>query len=126
MKHENLEAIYRLSPMQEGILFHVLAEPEAGLYFLQFGLELRGPLDLPALRRAWEETIERHAALRTTFHWQGLEKPVQVVSRRVELPWEERDWQEAPPRQRPRSAGRSCAALTGSAASTCLRHPRSA
>ena len=34
-----------------------------------------------AFRRAWERTQERHGALRTSFHWQDLPKPLQVVEK---------------------------------------------
>lgn len=92
MKPENLESVYRLSPTQEGILFHSLAEPAADHYFLQIGCVLRGELEAPVFRQAWNAVIARHPALRSSFQWEELEKPVQVVSRRVELPWEEQDW----------------------------------
>jgi amino acid adenylation domain-containing protein len=92
MKPENLESVYRLSPTQEGILFHSLAEPQGDLYFLQIACVLRGELNAPAFRRSWDSVVARHPALRTAFQWEELEKPVQVVSRRVELPWREEDW----------------------------------
>ncbi|HEY2739791.1 MAG TPA: condensation domain-containing protein, partial [Thermoanaerobaculia bacterium] len=92
MKPENLEAIYRLSPVQEGILFHALYEPEQGLYVLQLVCRLDGPLDVESLKRAWALVLERHAVLRTSFHWEDVTHPVQVVARRVDLPWHEEDW----------------------------------
>ncbi|HSG40808.1 MAG TPA: amino acid adenylation domain-containing protein, partial [Thermoanaerobaculia bacterium] len=92
MKPENLESVYRLSPTQEGILFHSLSTPGGDPYFLQTACALRGELDIPAFRRAWEEVTARHPTLRTAFHWEALDKTVQVVSRAVPLPWEERDW----------------------------------
>ena len=39
-------------------------------------------------RRAWEEVVDRHPVLRTAFAWQGLDQPLQVVRRRVTLPFE--------------------------------------
>jgi len=91
MRPENLEAIYRLSPVQEGILFYALNEPESGLYVRHLVVELSGALDADRLREAWARVVERHAVLRTSFHWQEVAHPVQVVARRVELPWEEKD-----------------------------------
>nr|MDP9121889.1 condensation domain-containing protein [Acidobacteriota bacterium] len=92
MKPENLESIYRLSPVQEGILFHTLREPESGLYVQQLVVKLRGPLEVASLKQAWTRLLERHPVLRTSFHWQEVAHPVQVVARRVALPWEEVDW----------------------------------
>ncbi len=97
MKPEKLESVYRLSPTQEGILFHSRADAGPDLYFLQFACGLRGDLDAKAFRRAWELVVARHSVLRTAFHWEGLEKPVQVVSRGVALPWQELDWRDLTP-----------------------------
>ncbi|HEX3526556.1 MAG TPA: amino acid adenylation domain-containing protein, partial [Thermoanaerobaculia bacterium] len=91
MKPENLEAIYRLSPVQEGILFHALNEPESGLYVRHLVVELSGTLEVDRLKAAWGSLVERHAVLRTSLHWQEVAHPVQVVARRVTLPWEEKD-----------------------------------
>ncbi|HEX7184126.1 MAG TPA: amino acid adenylation domain-containing protein [Thermoanaerobaculia bacterium] len=88
----NIEAIYPLSPMQQGMLFHILAEGESGAYFRQSIWTLPGKLDGPALRKAWECVVERHAILRTAFVWKGLEEPLQVVRKVVSLSWEEMDW----------------------------------
>ena len=94
MRPENLEAIYRLSPVQEGILFHSLDEPDSGLYVRHLVVELSGTLEVERLQAAWARLVERHAALRTSFHWQEVAHPVQVVARRVTLPWEEKDWRD--------------------------------
>src|SRR5215813_8364171 len=92
MRPENLESIYRLSPAQEGILFHALNEPDNALYVRHLVVELSGVLELDRFREAWTLLLARHAVLRTSFHWQEVAHPVQVVSRRVGLPWEEKDW----------------------------------
>ena len=44
MRPENLGSIYRLTPVQEGILFHSLHEPENSLYVSQLLCTLNGPL----------------------------------------------------------------------------------
>ena len=88
----NVENVYRLSPMQQGLLFHTLYEPEGGAYVIQLNYELVGLLDVAALKGAWERVIARHAALRTAIVWEGLDQPIQVVRRRVELPIVEHDW----------------------------------
>ena len=90
---ENVEDIYELSPLQEGILFHSLyAARSSGMYFEQFSFPVTAVLHPPALREAWERVVARHAVLRSAFLWEGLERPVQVVHRQVELPWRYEDW----------------------------------
>jgi amino acid adenylation domain-containing protein/non-ribosomal peptide synthase protein (TIGR01720 family) len=92
----DVEDIYPLSPMQQGLLFHTLMSPRSGMYFEQLTLSLAGPLDAAALRTAWQEMVGRHAVLRTRFAWEGLDAPLQVVERHVELAWEEHDWSRLP------------------------------
>ena len=88
----NLEDIYELAPLQEGMLFHHLSAPQAGLYCEQMGFDLEGPVDEAMLARAWQEVIGRHPALRTSFQWEGLENPLQVVHRTATVPIEYHDW----------------------------------
>ncbi|PSB01239.1 condensation domain-containing protein, partial [Merismopedia glauca] len=99
MKSENLQDIYELSPLQQGLLFHTIYAPQSGVYFEQFSWTLEGKLDVSAFKQAWERVIDRHAILRTAFYWQELEKPYQVVYSEVPLPWQYKDWQEIPETQ---------------------------
>jgi hypothetical protein len=98
-KKQNVEAIYPLSPMQEGMLFHTLYAPASGVYFQQVVCTFGGGLDAAALRRAWQGVVERHAVLRTAFVWERRDKPLQVVRRRAVLPWEEQDWRGLGPEE---------------------------
>jgi amino acid adenylation domain-containing protein len=96
MNVRNIEDIYPLSPMQQGMLFHSLYAPETGVYFEQSVWTLRGRLNVPAFRRAWQQVINRHSALRTTFLWEELDEPLQVVHRSVKVPLVQRDWRHLP------------------------------
>ncbi|MGH9932003.1 MAG: condensation domain-containing protein, partial [Pyrinomonadaceae bacterium] len=87
-----VESVYSLSPMQKGILFHSVYEADPAMYFQQHCYTLLGELDVPVFRRAWQKVIERHAILRTAFVWEGLDDPLQVVGKRVNLPFEYHDW----------------------------------
>ena len=87
----SVEVIYPLSPMQQGMLFHTLYNPQSGLYLEQHQYILRGPLHVSAFKEGWERIIQRHAILRTQFMWQDLNEPLQVVWRELSLPWAEYD-----------------------------------
>ena len=91
-KSKNIESIYPLSPMQEGLLFHTLYEGESGVYFEQFSFTLSGDLNITAFEQAWEKVVERHPVLRTLFVWGNSKKPLQVVRKKVNLPWNNYDW----------------------------------
>jgi len=88
---ENIADIYELSPMQQGLLFHTLYAPDSGVYFNQFCCTIRGNLNLAAFQQAWQQVVERHPILRTSFYWE-LDKPLQVVHQQVALPWQDYDW----------------------------------
>ena len=92
MKMKNVQDLYPLSPMQQGMLFHCLLQEKAPVYFEQSCLNLQGSLDKEALKRAWDKVFVRHSILRTAFLWEGLEKPLQIVRAKVSLPWSELDW----------------------------------
>ncbi|MBI5032799.1 MAG: amino acid adenylation domain-containing protein, partial [Chloroflexi bacterium] len=92
MSKRNIEAIYSLSPMQQGMLFHSLYAPESGVYVEQTVCTLEGDLDVPSFERAWKYVTERHPILRTAFAWKRLDKTFQVVHREVHLPFEQHDW----------------------------------
>jgi amino acid adenylation domain-containing protein len=89
---ENIADIYELSPMQQGLLFHTLFAPDSGVYFNQLGCTVRGNLNVAAFQKAWQQVVERHPILRTGFYWEELDKPLQVVHRQVEIPWQQHDW----------------------------------
>src|SRR5579885_2071641 len=89
---KNVEDIYPLTPLQSGMLFHSLAAPESGVYVNQVTCTLPADLDPRLFRQAWERLVERHAVLRTSFLWDGLDEPLQAVRKEVSLPWQELDW----------------------------------
>jgi amino acid adenylation domain-containing protein/non-ribosomal peptide synthase protein (TIGR01720 family) len=91
-----VEDLYPLSPLQEGLLFHALYGGESQAYQVQAAHRLEGPLDAGLLRRAWAETVRRHAVLRTDFAWRGLRRPLQRVHAAVEVPWRVEDWRGRP------------------------------
>lgn len=85
---QNIESIYRLTPAQEGILFHVIQDPGSGAYFQQFTCVLSRDIDDADFEEAWQRTLALHPGMRALFTWEGRENPLQVVRRRVELPFE--------------------------------------
>jgi amino acid adenylation domain-containing protein/non-ribosomal peptide synthase protein (TIGR01720 family) len=89
-----IEAIYPLSPMQQGMLFHSLYEDGAGHYVNQMRLDIDG-LDPERFARAWQAAVDAHPILRTGFLWQGgLEQPLQCVLKQVQVPFAGHDWQQ--------------------------------
>ena len=81
----NIQDIYGLSPLQDGILFHHLLSKEGDPYLLvgQMAFGSRDLLDryVDAVR----QVVDRHDILRTSIVWDGLSAPAQVVWRRAPL-----------------------------------------
>ncbi|MBW4556593.1 MAG: non-ribosomal peptide synthetase [Trichormus sp. ATA11-4-KO1] len=91
---ENIEDIYPLSPIQHGMLFHRLQAPEMGLYHIQLVYTFSGNLNIAAFIYAWQQVTNRHTILRTSFYWEELDKPLQVVHQQVEVPVEYQNWRQ--------------------------------
>jgi hypothetical protein len=90
------EDLYALTPFQQGILFHVLDTPNAGVYLNQQRYTLRGDLDLEAFKKALQGVMDRHQILRTSFVLSAPSGPLQVVYRKLNLPWTMHDWSDMP------------------------------
>ncbi|NBK42077.1 amino acid adenylation domain-containing protein, partial [Pseudomonas soli] len=81
----NVQDLYALAPLQQGILYHHLASAEVDPYVLQLGFAFAGQAELDAFVAALNQVIARHDILRTSVHWQGLDEAVQVVWREARL-----------------------------------------
>ncbi|WP_313432678.1 condensation domain-containing protein, partial [Pseudomonas sp.] len=81
----NVQDLYGLAPLQQGILYHHLASEGADPYVLQARFAFPDPATLDAFAAALDQVIARHDILRTSIHWQHLEEPVQVVWREARL-----------------------------------------
>ncbi|WP_416422489.1 amino acid adenylation domain-containing protein [Pseudomonas sp. App30] len=80
-----IEDIYPLSPMQQGILFHSVFTPTAGAYINQLRVDVQG-LDLARFRAAWQAALDAHPVLRCGFAWEGEgDAALQIVHRHVSL-----------------------------------------
>jgi amino acid adenylation domain-containing protein/thioester reductase-like protein len=100
MKTTNVADVYELTPLQQGLLFHCLQAPSAGYYIEQMHFTMRGELRVDVIREVWQRIIARHPGLRTSFSWEDINRPVQIVHTRAALPLDEVDLSGVPADER--------------------------
>ncbi len=74
---------FPLTPNQEALLWHHLQKPDNDSGLLELSFILEGQLEWDIFERAWIHVIARHAALRTSIHWQSTSSPHQMVHEEV-------------------------------------------
>ncbi|MBP9800713.1 MAG: amino acid adenylation domain-containing protein, partial [Sterolibacterium sp.] len=80
----NLQDIYPLTPLQEGLLFHHLLSEQGDAYILPVLLQIEGEALYTAFLNTLRAVLQRHDALRTALYWQD-DQPLQIVLRQVKL-----------------------------------------
>ncbi|BAQ82138.1 peptide synthase [Pseudomonas sp. St29] len=91
-----IEDVYPLTPMQEGMLLHTLLEPGTGLYYMQDRYRINSELDPERFAQAWQAVVARHEALRASFCWNVGEDMLQVIHKPGRTPIEFLDWSAVP------------------------------
>jgi amino acid adenylation domain-containing protein/non-ribosomal peptide synthase protein (TIGR01720 family) len=89
----DVEDLYPLSPMQQGMLFQSVYSQGSTDYINQMRVDVQG-LDVSRFQQAWQAAVDSHETLRSGFLWQaGLNQPLQVVYKQVQLDLVAHDWQ---------------------------------
>lgn len=95
LERDQVEEIITLTPMQEGILFHYLMDPESDMYHENLSLELRGDIHFEIFEKAWRFVVESNQMLRTVYRWKQVSHPIQIVLKEYMLPIEFVDLSES-------------------------------
>ncbi len=80
----NLEDVYELSPLQEGIYFFWLSDKKSSVYFEQLSYRVTADeLEISKLETAYNKLIDRHVVLRTSFQKDYGNTLLQIVKKSV-------------------------------------------
>ncbi|NOQ27975.1 MAG: amino acid adenylation domain-containing protein, partial [Bacteroidales bacterium] len=74
-----IEDICKLTPMQEGMLFHAIHDSESLAYFIQMSYRLNSEVSLDIMQKSLNELFNRHEVLRTIIIHKDVEIPIQIV-----------------------------------------------
>ncbi|MBH3428630.1 non-ribosomal peptide synthetase [Pseudomonas alkylphenolica] len=89
-----IEDVYPLTPMQEGLLLHTLLEPGTGIYYMQDRYRINSALDPERFAQAWQLVVARHEALRASFSWNAGEAMLQIIHKPGSTPLDFQDWSD--------------------------------
>jgi amino acid adenylation domain-containing protein/non-ribosomal peptide synthase protein (TIGR01720 family) len=84
-RRNQIQSIYRLSGLQQGMLFHSLYDTGSTAYLEKFSFDLRDIVP-EYIQKSWDYVIKNHSILRSAFYHEEFSIPVQVVYNHVELP----------------------------------------
>ncbi len=79
--NKKIENVYPLTPLQEGMLFHNIFDPNSTAYILQDVLSFNYNIDSQYLTDALKLLSKRYSVLRTSFVYKGMKDIYQVVLR---------------------------------------------
>ncbi|MBA4531487.1 non-ribosomal peptide synthetase [Brevibacillus halotolerans] len=85
-KKDKIKDIYSLSPLQKGMLFHSMKDPQSDAYFEQVTLLLEGVVNPTYLAESIQGLVQKYDMFRSVFRYKKVD-PVQVVlsERKIDL-----------------------------------------
>lgn len=78
MSIDNIQRMYTLTPMQEGLLFHSIADKDE-YYHVNMELRVTGVLNEELFDQSFRELVARHDVLRTNFDSSNFKENMQIV-----------------------------------------------
>ena len=87
--------VYPLTAMQDSMVYQLKTNPKKGLYVVHHAFILKDKnLDTKAFKEAWKYTLNNFEALKTSFIWEDISCPVQVLHKEVDVNMVEMDWRD--------------------------------
>ncbi|MGG4404334.1 condensation domain-containing protein, partial [Paenibacillus amylolyticus] len=87
----NIENIYSLTPVQEGMLYHKLMNSDSSAYIVQHLFELNGLINEQKVEDAIQLVAMKHEVLRTSIVYEKLTIPRQIILKNRTIEYERID-----------------------------------
>lgn len=84
---EDVEDAYPMIQLQTGMFYYNEADPISAVYHDVFSFGIQSKFDREKLEQAIHQLVERHPVLRTSFHIAEFSEPMQLVHRKVDVPF---------------------------------------
>lgn len=91
--------VYPLTPMQQGMFYNALVQPESSAYFEQATIRLSGAVDVARLAQCQQAITDKYEIFRTLFVHEQLQQPRQVVLEHLETDIETIDLRHVAPQR---------------------------
>lgn len=92
LNNGEIEDIYPLAPMQEGMFFHAQYNPESSSYLEQTSFVIEGTLNEELFHECWNQLVRRYDVLRTRYFSMACPVPLQVVMKNQNIDFIREDW----------------------------------
>ncbi|MEW9701751.1 amino acid adenylation domain-containing protein [Paenibacillus sp. SI8] len=89
---EEIEDVYPLTPLQDYMLATLRQRPEPAQFFVNMVMHFKDRLDPVLMTQAWQLVANHFAITKTSIADEGLEEPMQVTRRNVQVPIHYHDW----------------------------------
>ena len=94
MKNQNIENIYPLTSLQEGMLFHALRMEDHFVYMEQMSMTLNAPLDEKRIEESFQLLAQKYDVLRASIVYEKTPRPLHVIKKKIEIPIQVHNLQE--------------------------------
>lgn len=76
---EEMEKICPLTPLQQGMFYHWIADPKKTSYLLQDEIILTSPWNPIYMQKSMELLVKKYEVCRAAFYYKGLKQPYQII-----------------------------------------------
>ena len=86
LREQDIDGFYPLVPLQESILLEHMLNEQNDPYITYFILKVDSQQVLDKVLSSYQSVIDRHASCRTAIVWRGVDRALQLVKKRVDIP----------------------------------------